>query len=213
MAWPIKCESERCPNGTTPVIPHSVYLWLRRRDGGRSPHLLVKLPKPPRQTVALILTTGQSRVMPAIVWAQMAGRSRGGTTSHLRGVRPCWTTETARKAALKRWGPKGRNRLYKGRRVGLKSKRRAAIDHAALRVAYTVRYNPATSPLPLGRIFFVPHPLRLQWFEVTATGYRCLSERTALTKLGHLPSPRKHLTPAQVVGTRVVYEQPRARRK
>jgi hypothetical protein len=125
----------------------------------------------------------QHRVMSSRQAAVALGTRKGGLHSAAKGVAHRWTSEGARKAALKSWKRRKFNRRINAR-VGMKAKRRPPLWREPLRVHYAAT--------PTRGIWY---DLALQqWFRWVAdpdggdpTKHR-LSERAALTALGHLPS-------------------------
>lgn len=130
---------------------------------------------------------GHWRMMSKAEAARQVGRSKGGTTTQARGTGHLWNSESARKAALKRWKrfPKRKTGVRRGIRLAV----RPRVDRQALRDRYThetrygITYTPSTG----------------QW-RVAHTGcseslQRIVSERTALVRLGHLRPRRKFQVP------------------
>lgn len=140
-----------------------------------------KRPRPVHKGLVQVVNhLGQSHLMSSAEAAMQLGRSKGGRTAHLRGTRYCWTSEQARKAALKAWKTRWRLSKRLNIRLGRPAKLRARVNRAQLRAYY------ATTPY-LG-IWYSP---KTGWHQRTSEGDSRLTERTALIRLGHLPPPRK----------------------
>lgn len=143
----------------------------------------VKPPKPPPPPAFEIhrLPDGRVRRYHSTWLARRRGQSRGGLAIARLGLAHRWTRETARKAALKRW--RTRNRLNKqlGIRVGLSPKTRERVHRAQLRLKYGLQ----TGKMRLGIYYDYMDPAG--WYRLSSDGsIRPLSERWALTYLGHL---------------------------
>lgn len=160
---------------------------------------LPKLPKPP--PLPLFEThhrpDGSTRRYGSTWLRRRRAQSKGGFAIAQLGLAHRWTSETARKAALKRWRTRNRMNKLIGKRVGLPSKNRAPVDRQKLRVLYSV----------CPRLGIIYHQKMKQWLRLSPNGsiVRPLSERWALTYLGHLGRqtgrvPREIL--AAVGGTR-----------
>lgn len=114
--------------------------------------------------------------------AKQAGRSKGGLAIAEAGTAHRWTTETARKAALRRW--KTRTKISKrlGIRLGNRIKNRSPVKHA-----------------PLRHLFSRCEPVQGVWFDaglqIWVFNGRKISERRALQRLGYLPATNKGWVP------------------
>lgn len=111
---------------------------------------------------------------------QQAGRSKGGKRRVELGMPGHrWTSETARKVALRYWKQRKKRKRYPascGRKV-----RRKNVKRQPLRIRYSV-YPPVNQE----RVWCLP--ATREWFVVGQDGrYYPLSERAALRRLGHLP--------------------------
>lgn len=141
-------------------------------------HPRIRKSRPVHQGLVQIITRdGQSRMMASNEAARQLGRSKGGRVAHERGTRYCWTPEQARAAANKLWRTRWRMNKRIGTRLGRPSKYRPRLNRVVLRQYYA--NNPT-----LGITF---NNSEQSWF---VNGLR-ISERTALTRLGHKPPPRK----------------------
>lgn len=144
----------------------------------------IKPPKPPPPPAFEIhrLPDGRVRRYHSTWLARRRGQSRGGLAIARLGLAHRWTSETARKAALKRWCTRNRLNKQLGIRVGLSPRIRPRVDRAALREYYRthcvlgIAYNATYHDDGRGR-----------WQRLLPDGsIRPLSERWALTYLGHL---------------------------
>jgi aldehyde:ferredoxin oxidoreductase len=108
--------------------------------------------------------------------AQVLGGQKGGLKSAALGTAYRWTTETARKAAVKSWTKRRKFNKRIGTRVGMKTNRRPRLWREPLRQYYAenmtrhITYNLFSG----------------QWYRLG----RIVSERAALTALGHLSTVR-----------------------
>lgn len=115
-------------------------------------------------------TKGMSSAQAARV---MSGR-RCGLLAASRGTSHRWTSETARKAAVKSWTKRRKFSKRIGTRVGMKAARRPAQWREPLRAYY--------AEVPTRGITF--NTFTQEWYRDN----RKVSERAALVALGHLPS-------------------------
>ena len=164
-------------------------------------HYFAKAIAPPPRRKApdyrrkIVMTTKQTgsgtiyRAMAAREAASQQGRSKGGQTAAARGMSHRWTSESAKEARQKGLEARyGRLATRIGVKVGGRIKYRPSVNRAALRVLYTERLVSGVGydPFYNGHPFHKPHG---QWLVVDTHGTRCISERTALRRLGHLPTP------------------------
>lgn len=168
--------------------------WCRYCDQRHckcSPHVSQRL-RYRNKVMILRLPNGQTRTMAARRYAHLKAAQKGGQTSALRPNAGRFTSESARKTALKRWN--GRHRLNKplGIRLGTRRKfSRPMLDRRALRVLYSraprlgIRYLPVTQ----------------EWIREIPDMTRSviISENTALRRLGHLPYARKNWVPDNTI--------------
>lgn len=110
--------------------------------------------------------------------ARQIGRSKGANRLHELGLAHRWTSEEARKVAKKLWSTRWRMNKHIKKRIGRPSKHRAPINHANMRARYTD--NPECG------IHYAAHSGR--WLSGVGDDAREISERTALIRLGYLPS-------------------------
>jgi len=115
-------------------------------------------------------------------YRRLMARSKGGRTAQAKGTAHRWTSETARKAAKKLWATRWRK--VNGMRIGVPAKKRASVDRQALRERYK-NGRTETSAITYEGFIEGGHV----WAECDGVSIRPISERTALRKLGHLPSP------------------------
>jgi hypothetical protein len=97
-----------------------------------------------------------------------------------------WTSEEARKAALKSWKKKGRKGPYTGRRLGRKLARAKAVDREPFRILHSDRWF----------LDYMYATAQKQWYKLRKDPYawvQQVSERTALRNLGYLPKPSGHV--------------------
>lgn len=134
---------------------------------------------------AVIGATGKkiSRYMHALEAVRQQGRSKGGFAIQASGKAHRWTSESARKAALKSWKVKGRIATRIGVRVGRSHVRpKVRNDRKALRGVYTanivknIQYDPVFK----------------NWLDMSDVP-RVISERQALTRLGHLKNHKGYI--------------------
>lgn len=148
----------------------------------------LKLPKPkPAYTgntlLQVKLGSGAYRLMTARQYNHLRGVSKGG--SRTTGWRPGrFTSETSQKANKKLWGRYWRQSKRTGNRLGMPRRRRPQAARAPLRAYYAEH--------PTNGIQF--HTLDNSWTLTTQDAHTGelrtmeISERTALTRLRHLPS-------------------------
>jgi hypothetical protein len=112
---------------------------------------------------------------------------RAADTLHQLGLAHRWTTESARKAALTMW--KKKKKGASGQRLGFPVKRAERIDHATMRKLYSV-YRAFEPVLIVSIVSYDPD--QCVW-RVTTQGQqgRIISERAALTRLGHLKARKR----------------------
>lgn len=116
--------------------------------------------------------------------AQVLGGQKGGLKSSNLGTAHRWTTETARKAAIKSWTKRRKfNKLIQAR-VGMRANRRAPLWRAPLRAYYAENPTRGIQFIPV----FWQNWLGPCWIRTTGDITRQISERAALTALGHLRS-------------------------
>lgn len=120
----------------------------------------------------------QYRLMDMGKAQQAMGGRRGGKQAWLNGRANKFNSISGRKAARRRWDRYSPINGHIGVRLGLRANRRPAVNHASLRVFYTA------------------HPTYGVWFDwedqrwYAGVDAHPISERTALTRLGHL-KPQK----------------------
>lgn len=132
--------------------------------------------------VIITLPNGQTRIMSSRDAALAMGRSKGGLSTHAKGKRHTWTSESGSKAAKKLWRTRWRYLHSIGGRIGMPTKRAKAVKRAPLRLLYA---HHLTNGISYTGTEFGKHI----WVEVGADGIcRRLQEVTALRKLGHLPT-------------------------
>jgi hypothetical protein len=146
-----------------------------------------------KRTYEIVIAQGvkEGRPYNIAMSAEEVGRQQARSKGGSRGKGHKFTSEDARKAALRLWAK--RWRLVKGVRVGKPAYRRPAVRRAPLRAFYAkfptngVRYDPVENI----------------WVRKVGEGWpRTISERTALRHLGHLPyyvNDRKGLIPEVVI--------------
>jgi hypothetical protein len=117
--------------------------------------------------------------------AQVA-RARGGD----RGQGHRWTSETAHAAALARWARSPVSRRV-GVRLGNPRHTRRPVDHQGIRDTHANRWVQGIKYVAGSWWRKVEHP---------SGGYviRCVSERTALKRLGYIKTDRKGLVPTEI---------------
>ncbi len=144
-------------------------------------------PKPYGAVIAQQRVDGETTIsvtMSAREAAIRLGGQKGGRRSQELGTANRFTPETARRAAHKLW--KKKQRKVWGYRIGCKKRR------------------PKTARGPL-RTFYLTHTLEGIKCVKTDTGYqwyideRCIGERSALRRLGHLPYPNKRMVPQVII--------------
>ena len=119
--------------------------------------------------------------------ARQIARSRGGQVAQSTGVGHRWTSEEARKAGAKGLRTRdGKMNHVWHRKIGGRSRRRPKVDHAALRQCYSTYY-----PINPQRIWYGFG----EWYQECFGKRIVLSERQALTKLGHLKPRTKGFVP------------------
>lgn len=112
---------------------------------------------------------------------------KGGQTAQARGTGYRWDSASASKAAKKVWRTRWRVNKRLGVRVCRKPKNRPAVNHVALRAIYAG--NPVKGIVYVSAVYRFDNLSELGHWTLTDThGTRRISERTALTRLGHLPS-------------------------
>lgn len=138
-----------------------------------------------RGKVAVVRTGSGTKLIGLRRLAQLRGNSRGGSITATRPNPGRFTSETARKAARKVWATRWRYVPRAGIRIGRKRKNAPQVNRASLRTLY--------SNNPINNVWFAPE-VGL-WQLDTGSQTRCITERTALQRLGHLPRARKHWQP------------------
>lgn len=114
------------------------------------------------------------RLMGGKAYRKLMAVSKGGRIARDNGKQHRWTSEEARKAAKKLWATRWRK--VRGVRVGVPAKKRAPVRREAIRRQRC--FDDGTE----GPWF---DPFSRTWWSQG----RRVTERTALRKLGHLPSP------------------------
>lgn len=145
--------------------------------------MMDKLPKPLREPrkkhplfVVVKTPVGDTRQYGGSWLAQRQGNAKGGQIAQARGTGYRWDSESARQAALKAW--QTRWRKVRGIRIGRRAKQRPRVLRAPLRAIYALEPKNGIQYSPALKV----------WVITDDQGTRCLSERTALQKLGHLPT-------------------------
>jgi hypothetical protein len=139
-----------------------------------------KPPKPPDHRDKLVMGTRvtelgkKTQAMTSAQAARVMHGRRCGLLAAERGTAYRWTSETARKAAVKSWTKRRKFNHRIGTRIGVKAARRAPCWREPLRQYYAE--NPTRG------ITF--NTFTQQWYRDN----RIVSERAALVALGHLPS-------------------------
>jgi hypothetical protein len=131
------------------------------------------------------------RTMSSREYAMQLGRSKGGLTAAARGTAFRWTSEQATKAIKKCWAKRWGKGSRIGVRLGRPAKLRPAIDRIALRAQYSICAKNG--------IFFDVGSQK--WWRGYWEGEppRVLSERQALTILGHLAGLHKPVPSGRVI--------------
>ncbi len=181
-----------CPRcGRHPIWGHT----LEETRACRSrPHK--RKPKPKKGPVFLVREKGPAEIRSLGDARHAIGATKGGLEIQARGLAHHWTPEEARAAALKMHK---RRHLKSGRLRYQSTHRRPKQPRAPLRAKHA---SPGI-PEPLGIWYRTGD---LQWVEHTpAYGIRCISERTALSKLGYIDRWwRRSWEPPTPVGIRPI---------
>lgn len=164
------------------------YCWNRCRHCG----YVRPITRPPDHKRKLVMAvrfrptgTPEFKTMSSRKAAKVLGGQRGGLRSAANGRAHRWTTESARKAAIKSWTKRRKFNKRIQARVGVAAHRRTALAPRAFWRAYYAE-NPTRG--------IQSCPETQQWFRIHADGTsREISERTALQALGHLKSPRGYI--------------------
>ncbi len=145
-------------------------------------------PKPPKvkrpdhrgKNVLVEMTPGHWVAMKSSEYAMQIGRSKGGLAAQASGKAYKWTSETATKAIKKCWKVK----WSKGRRIGVRLGRPAKLRKPNDRIALRALYNLS----PVNGIMWHPanDNYEAHWTRNILGLTRVISERQALTVLGHL---------------------------
>ncbi len=146
------------------------------------------------QIVMAVLANGAHVAMSSRDAASQMGCSKGGATTQARGTANRFTSETARKAALKCWATRWRK--VRGIRIGRPAKKRPSVDRVALRAQHQ---KADGDPYGGVQFHYGYRPMLDCWTEVGPNGPRVINEVTALRKLGHLEYPRRGVVPVKVV--------------
>jgi hypothetical protein len=122
--------------------------------------------------------TMEHKTMASRKAAQVLGAQKGGLKSSALGTAHRWTTETARKAAIKSWTKRRKFNRRIMARVGVKANRAKGLWREPLRA------------------YYAENPTRGIWYDKESKTWsrldvsRLISERAALTALGHLSTDR-----------------------
>jgi hypothetical protein len=111
--------------------------------------------------------------------ANVLNGHRCGLLAADRGTAHRWTSETARKAAIKSWTKRRKFNKRIGTRIGVKAARRQSVFRQPLRDYY--------AETPTRGITF--NAFTQTWYR----NNRIVSERAALVALGHLPSAASYI--------------------
>ncbi len=154
-------------------------------------------PKPPKvkrpnhkgKNVLVEMTPGHWVAMKSSEYAMQIGRSKGGLAAQASGKAYKWTSEEATKAIKKCWKVKWSKGSRIGVRLGRPAKLRPAIDRVALRkkYAYDLSYAAEISYLELSK----------QWYRRSTN--TVISERQALTVLGHLAGMHARVPTGKII--------------
>lgn len=168
------------------------YCWNRCRHCGYVRPITRKPDHHRRIVMGVRLTahgTREFKTMSSRKAAWVLGGQKRGLTAAASGKAHRWTSETARKAAIKSWTKRRKFNGRIGARVGMvKNMRKPLMPRAALRAYYAenptrgITYRPDTE-LWVRECFAWPGNLT----------HRPISERAALQALGHLKSPRGYI--------------------
>lgn len=134
--------------------------------------------------VSITLASGQTRVVSTGFALQQLGRSKGG---QLTGPEHQFTSATGSAAVRKRWERHPVTRT--GMRLGARLVRRKAVKREPLRQHYAS--NPTRG---------IRYVNGLGWFYDAAERgqFVQISERTALKRLGHIPTRTKRIMPIAI---------------
>lgn len=150
-----------------------------RQRRKRAPQIVVGQAKQADgKTKSRYMTAGQAR--------QKQGNSKGGLTTHRRGLAHVWTSEEARAAALKSWRKKGRLNARTGARIGRKLRR---IPQLTVNEKVLIRCRYSAYPEKGIRYDSTEKQWQRVTFARTVNIIRVISERQALRVLGYRPSP------------------------
>ncbi|GAC1471509.1 MAG: hypothetical protein PVSMB7_23340 [Chloroflexota bacterium] len=159
--------------------------YLYRTDATKmSPSRYVRRrrPKPSKIVIPTYADGGRHPIMSRARALLIMGGSKGGKKG--KGYR--WDSASARKAILKCWATRWRFNKTIGHRIGRSPRNRPVVKRQPLRDQYAL--TPRLGIRYAGDI----------GWHLEATG-ECLSERTALERLGHLPShSAKHRIPIAI---------------
>lgn len=151
-----------------------------------------KPPEPPRHkpkpgTVQVELSDGTFRVVSNAYAHRILGSCRAGQIAAVKGQN-AFTSETGRKAILKRWRkhPQTRLGIRRGQRLRIA---KPYVNHAAMRELYALNPTRGIQYSPALKV----------WTRTDDLGTRTLSERAALTALGHLSRDNDHVVPIRIV--------------
>lgn len=134
--------------------------------------------------VSVTLANGQKRVVSTAFALKQLGRSKGG---QLTGPEHRFTSATGSAAVRKRWAK--HPVTHTGMRLGARLVRRKVIRREPLRQHYAS--NPTRG---------IRYVTGLGWFyDAHGTGiFIGISERTALKRLGHIPTGTKRIVPIAI---------------
>lgn len=136
----------------------------------------------------------EHRTMSSRKAAWVLAGQKGGLTSAASGKSHRWNSETARKAAIKSWTKRRKFNKRIGARVGMVAKKRTGLWREPLRAYYAQHPTRGITWIP--QVWFsADTPTNSgYWARVNADGgERRLSERQALTALGHLKSSKGYI--------------------
>lgn len=177
--WCRVCHVRRCvclPSRCLHIYqqwPENYATWVSPAGGQVWCRTTGQKPKTGNRSGVTLMPLGKAK--------RLMGVRKGAEAMHAAGKAHQWNSETARAAVRKWWKSVRRSKRLGGIALGLKLKRRKAVDHKALRKRYA---NNMTRS-----VWFDPETER--WLiERPGCESRVLSERAALIRLGHLPSTR-----------------------
>jgi hypothetical protein len=164
-------------------------VYFRKGRAAKAQPKHVPVPRKPKLsgTVMVILADGKRRIMSAKEAALQLARSKGGKAAHRKGVAPKFTSETGKAARAKQLSRRSRAGYLKGRRL----KNRPSVSRVELRLKYALQPERGYAYDAGSKV----------WYYTDSTGWTTiLSEKQALTQLGHYNAKRKQFVPVAVLG-------------